>query len=237
MKLFKNGKSAFTLQEILLSIVIMAVITVIVMPVIKSIGVNKNKLGIKKANQTLHDVVQNMVNDGTAYSGDNDFSDTSLVIMSDEFGNAINADGINKFSLVFYSKLRVSKYSSKQDEGLDYEPCEILLANGVTNKQGRCYRTEDNIVWGVPATDFKNFNVLKVNNNGYQVTYVPITVYPAFSPQKMAEEDNYFENNAVFFAVRQDGDIRVVPQVDCNEQQNKEKLQCKAIDYIAETSI
>lgn len=228
---------AFTLQEILLSIIIMAVITVIVMPVMKSIGINQNKLGIKKANQTLHDTIQNMLNDGAAYSGDNDFSDTSLVVWDDSNGNPVNADGINKFSLIFYSKLKLSKYSSKQSQGLDYEPCEILLSDGVTNKNGRCYRTEDNVVWGIPATDFKRFNVIKIDNNGYQVTYAPITVYPAFNPRKMQEDENYFENNAVFFAVRQDGDIRIVTQVNCDEEKNKKKLQCKAIDYIAETSM
>lgn len=233
----KSKAQAFTLQEVLLSIVVFAVIAAIVTPVVKSIGVNQEKLGIKKANQTLHETIQNMLNDGEAYSADNDFSDTSLVVWYDGNGNPINAEGINKFSSVFFSKLKLAQYSSKYTQGLDYEPCEILLSDGVSTRDGRCYRTEDDIVWGVPATDFKNYNVIKIDNNGYQVAYVPITVYPVFESKKMEEDENYFEDKAVFFAVKQDGDIRVVTQVDCEAEGNQKKLQCKAIDYIAETSI
>lgn len=236
-KKFQIKSKAFTLQEVLLSIVVFAVIATIVTPVVKSIGVNREKLGIKKANQTLHETIQNMLNDGEAYSADNDFSDTSLVVWYDGNGNPINAEGINKFSSVFFSKLKLAQYSSKYTQGLDYEPCEILLSDGVSTKDGRCYRTEDDIVWGVPATDFKNYNVIKIDNNGYQVAYVPITVYPVFESKKMEEDENYFEDKAVFFAVKQDGDIRVVTQVDCEAEGNQKKLQCKAIDYIAETSI
>ena len=236
-KKFQIKSKAFTLQEVLLSIVVFAVIATIVTPVVKSIGVNREKLGIKKANQTLHETIQNMLNDGEAYSADNDFSDTSLVVWYDGNGNPINAEGINKFSSVFFSKLKLAQYSSKYTQGLDYEPCEILLSDGVSTKDGRCYRTEDDIVWGVPATDFKNYNVIKIDNNGYQVAYVPITVYPVFESKKMEEDENYFEDKAVFFAIKQDGDIRVVTQVDCEAEGNQKKLQCKAIDYIAETSI
>ncbi len=236
-KKFQIKSKAFTLQEVLLSIVVFAVIATIVTPVVKSIGVNREKLGIKKANQTLHETVQNMLNDGEAYSADNDFSDTSLVVWYDGNGNPINAEGINKFSSVFFSKLKLAQYSSKYTQGLDYEPCEMLLSDGVSTKDGRCYRTEDDIVWGVPATDFKNYNVVKIDNNGYQVAYVPITVYPVFDSKKMEEDKNYFEDKAVFFAVKQDGDIRVITQVDCEAERNKKKLQCKAVDYIAETSI
>lgn len=241
----KNTK-AFTLAEVLIGLTIIIALTALTTTVVRNIGTTQNKLAIKKANQTIHEVVQNIIDDGSSYVGGNDFSDLSRVVIEldsrrvNTLGVLENVrkpvEGYSKFQSIFYSKMKFL-----QDPfGTEIPPeCVIMVSNTATNST-YCYQTGDGMLWSVPLTDFREYNVVEIEKNGYTTPYVPVTVYVNYEKLKnkpdFSTNRTYFNKYAVLFAVRQDGDIRVVTFVDCNRPENRKHLQCIANEVVSDAS-
>ncbi len=235
MKLNKKG---YTLMETLIVLVVLGTVFALTVSVTKNMRNNTN-MAIKKASQTMNEVVENLLSDMNYYSGDEGFGDIREVKLSN--GRPVRGD--EKFRELFKNMLRLNM---RMREG-EILLCPILGANNQVLKDAECFMSEDGIVWGIPDTDFREKNIVKMMRRGYETTYVPVTVYPNCQLEneaddngivhcKKSESATYFDTNAIVFAVRKDGDIRSYSKFDCENSSYRESLQCKTAEIISNTS-
>ena len=234
-------KLGLTLVESLLALSVLGVVCAL------SINVNRNfsststmNMSIKKSSQTLTDIVQEMLDDANLYGATHNFSDMSV----SRLDNGKRVSGVEKFRELFKSRVSLHQKISGDSVLL----CPVLLSDSTVSADELCYMTKDGIVWGIPDSDFRTENVVSVQRRGYTSSYVPITVYvnceieqnagdsSLFTCKGSQNADAYFDTYAVVFAVRQDGDIRPYSRVDCDNEENREILQCRLPAIISNKS-
>lgn len=235
-------KLALTLVESLIALSVLGVICALSMTVNRNFSSEtKVNMSIKKASQTLTDVVQDMLDDANFYGATNNFSDITEVRLN----NGQRVSGEEKFRELFKSKIILHQGVSS---GSNVLLCPILVSDSIVSSDKICYMTQDGIVWGIPDSDFKTQNVVSIKRRGYATPYVPITVYTNCEIEHKEEDSSvlackgtvdgsdYFDKSAVVFAVRQDGDIRPYSRLDCGNSQNRETLQCRLAEIISNKS-
>ena len=234
-------KLGLTLAESLIALSVLGVICALTMTVNRNFSSEtKINISIKKASQTLTDIVQDMLDDANFYGATNNFSDITEVRLN----NGQRVSGETKFRELFKSKIILHQSVSGNNVLL----CPILISDSTVSSDEICYMTQVGIVWGIPDSNFKTGNVVSVERRGYTTPYVPITVYAncelenssgdasIFSCNGSDDGNAYFDAYAVVFALRQDGDIRPYSRLDCENPQNSEKLQCRLAEIISNKS-
>lgn len=241
-----KNKFAFTLGEMLIAFTILGFLSLIVQSTVHSLQSTNDRLSMKKASQVIHDVVDSMVNDGSAYIGQSDFSDLSasrIEIESQRDASLMTykVEGENKFPMVFYSKLKLLQNPFDNTSEIKPIKCTILVSNTAVEDDANCYESVDGLLWSIPPTDFKDVNVFNIERGGYTTPYVPVTVYVNHAKYKNKPDFgtnlDYFDKFAITFAVRQDGDIRIVSREDCEEESNKKLYQCLIKEVVSDTSL
>ena len=228
----------FTLQEVLLALVVLAVVFSLTVSTNKNVSKTTN-MAIKKANKTLTDVVQNLLDDLNYYNEEKGFADLTEIRLPN--GKPVGDE--SKFRELFGQTV-VLNGRLKSGEIL---LCPVLQSQGRVVEQ-LCYKTEDGIVWGIPDTDFRTRNIVKMIRKNYETSYAPITVYVdcAFDNsrddngiircKKSDDPKKYFDDYAVVFGVRQDGDIRPYSEFNCGDPTEEKRLQCRLAKIISDTS-
>ena len=235
---FMKYKKGFTLVEALIALVVVSTIFALTISVNRSV-VNNSNMAIKKASQTLNDVVQSLLDDMNYYSGDDAFGDLREIRLAD--GQPVS--GERKFQDLFKNMIKLNE---RHKEG-EILLCPILISQSEIQNDGACFMSEDGIVWGIPETDFRTKNIVKLSRRGYETAYVPITIYPnckfgeadtngVSRCTKDINHETYFDDEAVVFAIRRDGDIRVYSRYDCTNNEHKGRLQCRTAEIISDES-
>ena len=101
-----NKKRAFTLGEVLVTLMIVGVIAALIIPIIKNAQPDKQKLMFKKAYTNVERVVTELVNDDDLYPDVGDymgFDNTNAVTV-----NGISYSGNTKFCNLFAMKNIIS---------------------------------------------------------------------------------------------------------------------------------
>ena len=127
-------KQAFTLAEILISMLILGIIVASTVPVILHMSPNKNAIMMKKAYYTTESVVHSLINDQNYYPEKiNDdgtttvgFDNTDPVTVN---GTNITAKNDNKLPCLFASKLNIREDLAKICDGTK---SEINTMDGIT---------------------------------------------------------------------------------------------------------
>ena len=132
-------------------------------------------------------------------------------------------NGSTKFRLLVLHELELDRQNTVQ--------CEYLTSSGA--KKDFCYRTDNEVVLGIPNTDFKTENMISQKNaQGSTSKYLPITIYP--DAKSVKEEDSgYMESQALFLGLRADGAMTIIQNVDCEKENHKNYIQCQAIKYVS----
>jgi len=231
-------KKGYTLMETLLAIMVLGTVFALTVSVTKNMRNNTN-MAIKKASQTMNEVVENLLSDMNFYSGADGFGDLRDVKLS----NGFPVGGDEKFRKLFRNSLRLNM---RMQEG-EILLCPILVSSSIVQNDAECFMSEDGLVWGIPDTNFKDKNIVKMMRRDYETAYVPVTVYPNCQLEGQADSNGivrcensnsatYFDDNAIVFAVRKDGDIRPYSKLDCKDPSYKQSLQCRAAEIISNTS-
>lgn len=229
----------FTLSEVVIALGIMATIIALSITV-RNTFIGSTNLSIKKASMVLNEVIQNLLNDANYYAQDSSFVDLKEVRLADN----TPVRGEIKFKELFKSMIKLHGAFTGDRVLL----CPILVSEYDVEDESVCYMTEDGIVWGIPNTDFRENNVVKILSRGYETPYLPISVYVNCKLGDFTQDgvvhcegsedgEVYFDKNAVVFAIRQDGDIKPYSRFDCTQEENKEILQCRLGKIISDKSI
>lgn len=234
MRKFKG----FTLSELLIALGIMAVLVTLTISVNRGNSDINVNLSLKKASQTINEIVQNLLNDADYYDENSSFADLNEVrLISD---NRPVSDE-SKFRELFVSMLKQSGVLPANG----VLTCPVLLSEYNINENGLCFMSEDEIVWGIPDTDFRSINVVKILRKGFETPYVPVTVYPKCKLVNVGNNNfsckynnakEFFNSEAVVFAIRQDGDIRPYSHFNCEDESHKGRLQCRLSEIISSVS-
>lgn len=142
----ENKKSAFTLGEVLMTLAIIGVIVALVIPLIKQIQPDRQKVLFKKAYTNVERVVTELVNDEYLYpeaDGKLGLDNTTSITLNDKaYG------GANKFCELFAMKLNT-------------------LENTVNCGGGNVsFITNDSIAYYMPSTTFAAESVITIDTNG-----------------------------------------------------------------------
>ncbi len=195
----KNIHEAMSLTEILLVLLVLSFIISLSIPTVNNISFNyKLKMSVVKADYSIKEIVENLLNNSHNYSKD--------------FAYNLGVDGSAKFRNAFYENLVTPR--------TDF--CPVHNGNGIQTDL-KCYFAADGLVWGVPYTDFQETGIVYVTKRGVSnIAYVPITVYPVYNHKKANENaSEYFYNNAMVYGLRKDGDLIFLDQLIEKEEYPK----------------
>ena len=207
-----NKITAFTFAELMLTLFISVSLSIMLIGVFKGAREYIEKIKLKNINIEFKNGIDNVIRSPKYYPGDTDLSNTEEVE---------KYSGVNKFRSVLLNELGIQE--------LNPVYCYILEGNKNISKS-TCYRGGNNVIWGIPDTDFKTINVVEASNaSGSIYKYVPVTIYP--DPDKISSVD-YFKRFAIVYGVRRDGDITIINNVDCSDYKYKEYNQCKCKEAI-----
>lgn len=216
---YKNN--AFTLAEILLTLVILGLLIVLTSSRLLRQTPDINKTRFKKAYVVTEQIVQKLVRNEVLYPGSKILKNTEPVITTagDQFGVS---DEKAKFREAFKYYLSIVK---------DNIQCDVYQ-NGSSNE---CFMSNDGVVYGIPDTDFEDIGVVKFTlssdgaaGNVIQEAYVPVTVYTSWKTKKDISTD------AFVIGVRYDGKIKILNNEGCA---SKDDLRCKAEAYLESEDI
>lgn len=142
----KNKKPAFTLGEVLMTLAIIGVIAALLIPMIKQIQPDKQKVLFKKAYTNVERVVTELVNDEYLYpeaDGKQGLDNTTSVTVNDR-----SYGGANKFCELFAMKLNT---------------LENDVNCGGTNVS---FITNDSIAYYMPSSTFATEATITIDTNG-----------------------------------------------------------------------
>lgn len=152
-----NKKRAFTLGEVLVTLMIVGVIAALIIPIIKNAQPDKQKLMFKKAYTNVERVVTELVNDDDLYPDVGDymgFDNTNAVTV-----NGISYSGNTKFCNLFAMKVNVV------EEVQNPADCpKNPGGNGTYNTPS--FITADSIAYYLPSTTFATNATITVDTNG-----------------------------------------------------------------------
>ena len=227
MKKGKNLKCAFTLVELLLSLAIGGVMCITLLCVYNGASNYIEKIKLQNVIQEFKTGLNSVIKNPTYYANDSDLANLEEVKIENAVdGSYKSYKATTKFRGVLLRELNVREY--------DPISCYIMMEDKHYSLDN-CYKGDNNVVWGVPETDFVEKNVVFAQNaSGSVYKYVPVTIYPDLKHlTEIADLDRY----ALVYGVRRDGDITVIATVDCSEDQYKSYNQCKYADFISKKQI
>ena len=150
-----NKKNAFTLGEILVTLMIVGIIAALIIPIIKNIQPDRQKLMFKKAYTTVERIVTELINDDYLYSETSDkigLDNTNNVEV-----NGNNYSGNTKFCRLFAMKVNIVDETAIRCPGTP----------GTTGTFGLpSFITTDNIAFYIPSTNFATDAKITVDTNG-----------------------------------------------------------------------
>ena len=215
-------KYAFTLMEVLISLSIIAFLGLILLGVLNdSMSEHSEKIGSLKANNTLKEIVENLLNQSSYYP-------------KHDFGYF----GSNRTELQNKDYIKFRESFKKILINPRVADCHIFKGSGLgmngTVEQEFCLVGTDGIAWGIPNTDFAEINTVKTVQNGRNSYYLPITVYPNFNNAETSEE--YLYDNAILYGLRRDGRLifldAIIDTAISDIDSRKETLHYRAQKYI-----
>jgi len=225
-----HTKTAFTMAELLISLGIIALLSLIALYGLSKATPRVDKLKFKTANLSFKNAIDSMLNNSTYYSEEDGFTDISDVKLDDMYAeDSVEYNGIMKFRNLLLHELGVSMLNTSFD-------CKILTTSTHPQTSHLCYRADNGVIWGIPDTDFKKTGVVKITNkNGFTSKYTPVTVYVSSDYYKT---DDDFKQYAIIYGVRRDGDITLIHTIkDCDNKDNKKFAQCDIADMFASLKV
>lgn len=105
---FKTSRfttQAFTLAEVLITLVVLGVLASTLIPTIKAMIPDKNRVMFKKAYSVIENAVTNMVNDETYYPASELGTDTNGISVMRGFNYTTTSLSYNKFCYLFFDNL------------------------------------------------------------------------------------------------------------------------------------
>ncbi len=144
----KDFKYAFTLSEVLITLVLVGIIASILLPALIQNKPDKNKVLFKKAYTTVENIVTELVNDDRLYplaNGTEGLDNTTSVTVNDT-----SYSGNTKFCKLFALKLNTIETDDAIQCGAD----------------NVAFTTSDSIQWYMPETAFAADAKIKVDVNG-----------------------------------------------------------------------
>lgn len=151
----KNKKFAFTLGEVLVTLMIVGVIAALIIPIIKNVQPDRQKLMFKKAYTTVERVVTELINDDYLYSETSD--DVGFDNTNDVEVNGETYGGDSKFCRLFSMKVNVI------DNDAIRCPGNVGAAGAFGNPS---FTTTDNVAFYLPSTTFAADAQITVDTNG-----------------------------------------------------------------------
>ncbi len=151
----KNKKNAFTLGEVLVTLMIVGIIAALIIPIIKNVQPDRQKLMFKKAYTTVERIVTELVNDDYLYSETSD--DVGFDNTNDVEVNGETYGGDSKFCELFAMKVNVVDDNAIRCPG-------TVGAAGTFGAPS--FITTDNIAFYLPTTTFANDAQITVDTNG-----------------------------------------------------------------------
>ena len=224
IKIKNNKKHAFTMAEVLISLMIIGFLFAITVINMSGISANNNTTRFKKAYSLLEGNILHLINNSAIYGTSVGFRDTESINVENT-GEILGFDPYSKFRDCIKYRLNVVKDEIK---------CNLYGGSGgkFTSVSG-CFQTDDGIVWGIPDTDFVKKQVISIkDSDNDSITALPVTVYVDY------KENQTVKDNAVVFAVTYDGKIYIlknIENVNCNDK--SQEIQCKVDKYITATTI
>jgi prepilin-type N-terminal cleavage/methylation domain-containing protein len=145
-------KKAFTLAEIMITLVVIGVMLSMITPVILQLKPNKNKLMFKKAYYITERVINELVNDERYYPT-TDGSNAFFVDESNVFVNGSDYFGLTKFCNLFAIKVNT----------VDTANC--MSSQSIANQKNTKlntgnFTTNDGIAWHLPTTAETGFTTV-----------------------------------------------------------------------------
>lgn len=141
----KNTNRAFTLAEVMVTLVILGVLAAILMPIVKDMYPDKNKVMFRKAYYVVERMVYEMVNDEDLYpstEGKSGLDNTvSVTYLGATFGGNTTETAKPKFCKLFAAKVNVldldaincdGEHSLPFQEGKDYVEPSFSTTDGVS---------------------------------------------------------------------------------------------------------
>ena len=151
-----NKKRAFTLGEVLVTLMIVGIIAALIIPIIKNAQPDKQKLMFKKAYTNVERIVTELVNDDDLYPDTGDYVglDNTSPVDPDDLDSP---EGNEKFCMLFAMKINVV-----DDENIN---CPATPGgNGTYNEPS--FITADSVAYYLPSTSFATNATITVDTNG-----------------------------------------------------------------------
>ena len=218
-----KNKKAYTLAETMLTMLIWAFVAVLTLSVFKGAGEYIEKIKLKNVTLEFKHALDAVVTNPYYYPLDSDLA--NLDEISEE--NALDATNVaykgkNKFRSLLLKELNVSN--------VGLTSCYIMIKDKKVSLEN-CYKGTNNVLWGIPDTDFDETNiVLAKNPSGSVFKYVPVTIYPDVKNYSSIADFNAY---AIVYGVRRDGDVTIINNVDCTKNEYKTYNQCRLKDFIS----
>lgn len=154
-----KNKKAFTLGEVLITLVLFGALAAMLLPAISHVRPNKSKVMFKKAYYTAERMVYELVNDEDLYPSEGEttgLANTSQVpYLGVNYGDATNENKQkSKFCNLFGKKVNTANNTINCDQDHSAPPCTPNQYNGVDNATCGSFTTTDGIIWFVPYSNF-----------------------------------------------------------------------------------
>lgn len=150
-----NKLKAFTLGEVLVTLLIVGVIAAMLIPTLKNIQPDRQKLMFKKAYTTVERIVTELVNDDYLYSETDDA--VGLDNTNDVEVNGAHYSGSTKFCKLFAMKVNV----------VDDDAIRCPGTPGGSGTFGTpSFTTADNVAFFLPSSNFAGDAKITVDTNG-----------------------------------------------------------------------
>ena len=217
-----NRQKAYTFAEVMISLSIWAAISVLTVNVLKGTTEYVEKVRYKNVTLEFKNGLNRVMTNPYYYPGDSDLANIKEVkIENDADATYKSYKNKTKFRGLLLKELDIRE----QNPILCY-----MMTKDKTTSLDNCYRGANNVIWGIPDTDFDNTNIVNAQTaSGSVYKYVPVTIYP---DSKHYSSSLDFDKYAIVYGVRRDGDITMINNVDCSLSQYKDYNQCKFIDLI-----
>ena len=219
-------KKAFTLAELMMVIAVSATIGIITIGTYTGVEKYLNKVKLNNTTLEFKNGINSVITNPNYYTDDGDLANTKEVKVENAYdGSERIHKGRNKFRSLLLYELKVLESSQI--------PCYIMSDNKNVS-YGNCYKGQNNVIWGIPDTDFTEVGItFSSDASGSVYKYVPITVYPPSAKYATLSDFNKY---AVIFGVRRDGDITIINNIDCSDLQYKDYNQCKVRELMSSKS-
>lgn len=210
----------FSLAELLVSMALIGTLLVMLSTKLLKQLPDVDKTRLKKTYVLIERTVSSLINNDVLYPGRLGFRNTDAVVttVGDQFGV-----GNEKTKFRDSFKYYMNVFEEDVDCG--------LYSLGNSNK---CFRTSDNVVIGIPDTDFVNSGTV-TSGSGKRNKYVPITLYTSFDKGKKTPSVDAF-----VIGVRFDGKLKILNTDGCDRfdiGDSRTPLRCKTEAFLESSSI